>query len=139
MKRHRVSRPDLTDEQIEAIVTEAIAAEAADARQEAAPPSSAIVWWRAQMRARQEAARLAERPIAVVHALSIAAGVGVMLGVLGYAIAAMKGSWGWLAGAAQSTAAAVAAVAGAWTALTLTTTLFLVIAASVAAYVALSE
>ena len=35
-------------------LAEAIAAEAALARTEAAPPSSAIVWWRAQMRARQE-------------------------------------------------------------------------------------
>ena len=65
-----------TDAEIEAIVAEAIAAEAALARTEAAPPSSAIVWWRAQMRARQEAAHAAERPIRR-HGLAIACGVGV--------------------------------------------------------------
>ena len=62
--------PELTDDQIEAIVADAIAAEASVARSEAAPPSSAIVWWRAQMRARQEAAAAADRPITSVHALA---------------------------------------------------------------------
>ena len=57
-------------------VTSALLADAVSARAESAPPSSAIVWWRAQMRARQEAARAAERPLTVVHALAIACAAG---------------------------------------------------------------
>ena len=34
-----------------------------DERAEIQIPSSAVMWWRAQMRARQEAAREASRPI----------------------------------------------------------------------------
>ena len=91
--RHNV---EPTDAEIEAIVAEAIATEAAFARTEAAPPSSAIVWWRAQMRARQEAARAVERPITIVHGLAIACGVGVALSLITTAVAGVRGSSGWL-------------------------------------------
>jgi hypothetical protein len=47
----------------------------------ARPPSAAIVWWRAQRRAREEAARKAARPIAVVH--------GIALGMVGAAAVAI--------------------------------------------------
>ena len=130
---------DLSDAQIEAIVAEAIASEASRAAAEAQPPSSAIVWWRAQMRARREAAELAERPITVVHALSIAAGLGLMLSVIGYAVAGVKGSFSWIAGVWQSASAAAAAfpfdLASHWLSLALTVTLVSVVVASVAAYV----
>jgi hypothetical protein len=63
-------------------VAMAVQADAADSRLAAAPPSSAIVWWRAQMRARQEAARAADRPITIVQALAISAGVGITLALL---------------------------------------------------------
>src|SRR5260221_6864339 len=99
-----------SDAEIEAIVADAIAADAALAHAEAQPPSSAIVWWRAQMRARQEAAQLAEQPITIVHALSIAAGVGLMLSIAGYAIAGVKGSIGWFTDVWQSIASVGAAV-----------------------------
>ena len=67
-----------TDAEIEAIVADARGGGSRRSpHREAQPPSSAIVWWRAQMRARQEAARLAEQPITIVHALSIAAGIGL--------------------------------------------------------------
>lgn len=89
---HRHTTGDLTDEQIEIIVSEAIAAEAASARREAAPPSSAIVWWRAQMRARQEAARAVERPLTIVHAVAIACGVGLLVSIAGFAAALVKGT-----------------------------------------------
>src|SRR6185295_1170861 len=69
-------------------VTSALLADAAYARHESSPPSSAIVWWRAQMRARQEAARVAERPLTIVHALAIACAAGLLLGLLGLA-----GAW----------------------------------------------
>jgi hypothetical protein len=59
-------------------VTEPLVAERAAACAEAAPPSAAIVWWRAQARARQEAARAATQPITVVHAVAIACGAGLL-------------------------------------------------------------
>jgi hypothetical protein len=39
----------------------------------AAVPPASIVWWRAQMRAREEAARTAARPIAVAQGVGLAA------------------------------------------------------------------
>jgi hypothetical protein len=86
-----------TDAEIEAIVAAAITAEAALARHEASPPSSGIVWWRAQMRARQEAAQAAERPITIVHGLAIACGAGLALSLVGTAFAGVRGSAAWLA------------------------------------------
>jgi hypothetical protein len=127
-----------TDAELEAIVADAIAREAALASSEAQPPSSAIVWWRAQMRARQEAGQLAERPIAIVHALSIAAGIGLMLSVVGYAIAGVKGSLGWASNLWQTIVAATGALpadlAGRWASVTLTAMLVSVVIASIAAY-----
>lgn len=128
-----------TDAEIEAIVADAIAAEASLARSEAQPPSSAIVWWRAQMRARQEAAQLAEKPITIVHAVSIAAGIGLMLSLVGYAVAGVRGSVGWLSGLSHSIAGAAGALptvdlTSGWVPLTLTAMLITVIVASVAAY-----
>jgi hypothetical protein len=46
-------------------------------------PSSGTVWWRAQLRARQEAARDVVRPITAAHALAFAALVGVVGAVFG--------------------------------------------------------
>lgn len=40
------------------------------ARAEAAVPSASGVWWRSQIRAREESARLAARPIAIVQAVA---------------------------------------------------------------------
>jgi hypothetical protein len=129
---------EFTDAEMEAIVAESIAAEAAMASAEAQPPSSAIVWWRAQMRARQEAAQLAEKPITIVHALSIAAGIGLMLSVVGYAVAGVKGSLAWLAGVWDSTSSLASGLplelTSRWMALTLTLTVVSVVVASVAAY-----
>lgn len=71
-------------------------------------PSADVVWWRAQIRARTDAAHAASRPIAVVQALAIACAVGVVVGLAGNA------AWGlplwarWFTGAT----AAVAAAAG---------------------------
>lgn len=134
---------DPTDAELDAIVSEAIAAEAAVARTEAAPPSSAIVWWRAQMRARQEAAAIAGRPITIVHGLAIASGAGLMMGLFGYATGGLKGSLAWLAAAYQSvsTGAPLAAIdlTSRWVTLPMTATLVSVLVASVAAYVILAD
>lgn len=131
------SRTEPTDAEIEAIVAEAIAAEASLARSEATPPSSAIVWWRAQMRARQEAAQAVERPITIVHALAIAAGAGLMLSVAGYAVASVKGSAGWFGGVYQSLATTPLAsvdLTSRWITLPITATLVSALIATIAAY-----
>ncbi len=41
-------------------------------------PSSGIVWWRAQMRARREAERLANRPITIVQTIACMCGVALI-------------------------------------------------------------
>ena len=46
-------------------------------------PTPEIVWWRAQMRARQDAARKAARPIVFTQALAIAALIGLLVSVAG--------------------------------------------------------
>lgn len=46
-------------------------------------PTAEIVWWRAQMRAREEAARKAARPILFTQALGIAALIGLLVSVAG--------------------------------------------------------
>jgi hypothetical protein len=71
-------------------VSSALLADAGAARAESGAPSSAIVWWRAQLRARHEAARAAERPLTVVHALAIACAAGLLLGLIGLAGAWMR-------------------------------------------------
>ena len=133
-----------TDAEIEAIVAEAIAAEAALARTEAAPPSSAIVWWRAQMRARQEAARTAERPITIVHGVAIASGAGLALSFIGTAVAGVRGSSGWLVDIYHSLATAVAPLASVdltsrWVMVPMTAMLISALIATVAAYVIFAD
>lgn len=63
--------------------------------QEARVPSSGLVWWRAQLRVRQEAARAAERPIAFVEGLTVASGLGVAFAVLGLASPWVREWTGW--------------------------------------------
>lgn len=134
----------LTDEQIEAIVQQAIADEASAARAEATPPSAAIVWWRAQMRARREAAQLADRPIAIVHALAIASGIGLVVAVVGIVIAALRGSLGWLSDVYQGAASMVTGIASTelssrWMTLSLTAMLVSIVIVSVAAVFVLRD
>jgi hypothetical protein len=49
---------------------------------EAHPPAVGVVWWRAERRRRDEAARMAARPITVVHAVASACAVGVAAALL---------------------------------------------------------
>jgi hypothetical protein len=49
------------------------------ARADAQVPASGMVWWRAQMRARQEAARAAARPITIVQGIAGLTGAAVVL------------------------------------------------------------
>ena len=46
---------------------------------EARIPSSAVMWWRAQMRARQEAAREAARPITVAQVIASVSAIALMI------------------------------------------------------------
>lgn len=54
----------------------------ASARADAHVPASGMVWWRAQMRARQEAARAAARPITVVQAIAGLAAAALVVACL---------------------------------------------------------
>jgi len=51
-------------------------------------PAAGQVWWRAQVRARHEAAAVAARPVMVAQAVGAAAAVGLVAGVV---------SWQWTA------------------------------------------
>jgi hypothetical protein len=55
----------------------------AHTQQHARVPTPEIVWWRAQMRAREEAARTAARPIFFTQALAVAALIGLLVSILG--------------------------------------------------------
>jgi hypothetical protein len=72
----------------------------------AAVPDANVVWLRAQLRARAQAAQLAARPIAVVQALGVACAIGAAAGVIG-TIAWWLRSWAaWLSSAATVIASA---------------------------------
>lgn len=58
---------------------------------DAHPPSSGIVWWRAQMRARQEAAQAATRPISVVQGAAIVAGAAAFMMLLSITAPVLSG------------------------------------------------
>lgn len=93
------------------LVADSVRRDARDLDRAATPPTSAIVWWRAQMRARQEAARAADRPISVVHALAIASAAGLLLGLVGSLAAWVRGSAGWFSGWSASVASATSQLA----------------------------
>ena len=91
------------------------------------------------MRARQEAARAADRPITIVHGLAIACGAGLALSLIGTAVAGVRGSSGWLVGVYHSIATAAAPLASIdltsrWVTLPMTAMLISALVATVAAY-----
>lgn len=47
-------------------------------------PSSAIVWWRAQMRSRREAAEAAAQPITWVQGIALACAAGILIALVGF-------------------------------------------------------
>jgi hypothetical protein len=63
--------------------------------EDAHPPSSGIVWWRAQMRARHEAARVATRPITVVQGVAVVSATALFMMLLS---AAGPTVFGWFGG-----------------------------------------
>jgi hypothetical protein len=62
-------------------------------------PSSGMVWWRAQTRARQEAAAAAMRPITVVQGLSLAVAAGLLAAAASFVSPAFRQWVAWAAGA----------------------------------------
>jgi hypothetical protein len=84
------------------LVAEALLGERDALMQEAAVPSSAIVWWRAQMRARREAAAAAARPISVVQGLIFACAAGLLATLLGIYVPAFRRGLSWISSVADS-------------------------------------
>ena len=46
-------------------------------------PSAGLVWWRAELRARRDAVRAAERPMTLVQSLAAASAAGVVVALIG--------------------------------------------------------
>jgi hypothetical protein len=65
------------------LLAEQVRLELDETRREARVPTPEIVWWRAQMRAREDAARKAARPIVFTQALAIAALIGLLISLAG--------------------------------------------------------
>ncbi len=84
-----------------ASVAAALATERDRAWDESTVPPSSIVWWRAQIRAREEAEREANRPIAVAQAIAGLCLVAIVVGLVPFV-------WPWIL-AATTKAAGVAA------------------------------
>jgi hypothetical protein len=102
--------------------TAIVAAALLDARHAAvrgAPvPSSGLVWWRMQMRARREAAVRVERTLSFAHALVVASASGIALAILGAAwltgafeLPPLPVSWTSIAGLAGAACVVLAPVA----------------------------
>jgi hypothetical protein len=77
------------------------------AREEAARiPSGEVLWLRAKIRARAEAAQLAAKPVAIVQAFGVACAVGAAVGVLGTTVWWLRSWIAWLSSAAAAIASA---------------------------------
>ena len=127
LREHVASCPVCADL---ALVASGLRAEGDAARADIASiplPSAGQVWWRAELRARQEKAELAQRPIAAVQ---IVAAVVVLLALGSGIWAFAPGAWTWFAGT-HSTAAAPTDWAAAMRVLVGLGVLFFVVLASI--------
>ena len=102
-----------------AAVFAVIAEERDTAWEEPAGPPASLVWWRAQIRAREEAARAAARPIAVAQGLAVVCLVVAAIALVPFAVPliAMMTSTGstlaaWLTPRAEAVSGAFALVTG---------------------------
>ena len=82
-----------------AVVASAMEDESASAPSDARLPDSGRVWWRAQLRARDEAVRAAVRPITAVQALAFTCAVGLAGALFGATSAWFQSGLRWLLGA----------------------------------------
>ena len=72
------------------------------ARSHAPVPDASIVWWRAQLRARQAATREVVRPITIAQAIGFAAAVGVLGAIFGATATWFQETLRWMGGAVRS-------------------------------------
>jgi len=79
---------------------------------EANVPSAGQVWWRAQVRARAEAAEAAARPLFVAQALACAAVVGLLVALVTWLWPA--GGWHFVATAPSELSLTTWVAIGAW-------------------------
>jgi hypothetical protein len=70
------------DDRFEAEIRTLLQAERHAAVEESHPPAAGMVWWRAELRARHEAARLAARPTLIMQALALACAGGGAVALL---------------------------------------------------------
>jgi hypothetical protein len=101
-----------------AAVFAAIADERDAAEHDVIVPPSNLVWWRSQIRAREEAAAAAARPIAVAQIVAVACLIGAALSLAPFALATMKLAVGSTASVAAWFAPRAAAVINAFTMVT---------------------
>jgi hypothetical protein len=115
--------------------------------QDAVVPSSAVMWWRLQLRARREAEARVMRPIAAAQKLALACAAGLLAATFGAFAPAARHLAAWLgflrdsavaAGTAPSTPALVQIAGPFGLALAMTGVLVFVVA-PVAIYLALSD
>jgi hypothetical protein len=69
----------------------AMSAERDAARAETTVPPANVVWWRAQIRAHEEARRAADRPIAVAQGVAVACLIAAALTLVPFALPAIRG------------------------------------------------
>lgn len=67
-----------------AAIAQAFVDDRSELLQQAQVPSSAIVWWRAQMRSRRQAAEAAAQPITWAQGLAIACAAGILVAAVGF-------------------------------------------------------
>ena len=64
----------------------------------ASVPSSAIVWWRAQLRSRREAAEQAAQPISWMFGIGMACAAGLLATLLGIVVPTFRRAVSWTGG-----------------------------------------
>ena len=111
---------------------------------EAQVPSSGMVWWRAQLRARREAERAASRPIAIVQAVAFACGAVLVTIAALWARPALPNMREWLINlrgsvVADATSLTSAVAVSPWGLLPWIALAMLVLLAPVAIYLAVSD
>ena len=91
-------------------------------------PSAGQVWWRAELRARNEAAQLAQRPLIAVQVVAaVVAVLGLATGLRWLA----PNAWGWLS---QTAGVALTQEMGTWSLLLILSIGFWVVVAPIAIY-----
>ena len=84
----------------------ALAEDCRASTQDAVVPSSAVMWWRLQMRARREAEARVMRPIAAAQKLALACAAGLLAATFGAFAPAARHVAAWLGALRDSAAAA---------------------------------